>query len=71
MTQRLNIDGPTVDLNNDRTVCIGYYEDANGRVVGRFAVPPGQHTVPDAVVSLKFVSSLADLPPIDDHYRNQ
>ncbi len=69
MTQTITIDGPTLDLDDGSTVCIGYYEDAEGRVVDRFAVPPGTHSVPAAVDSIEFVRSLDDLPQINERYR--
>ena len=71
MTQTITIDGTTVERQDGSTVCIGYYEDADGKVVSGFAVPSGEYEVPDAVDSLQYVDSMADIPDIHADYRAQ
>ena len=66
----ITIDGPTVERDDDKTVCLGYYEDDEGRVWSRFALPPGDYEVDDVVSSVEYVESLDDLPLVDDHYRD-
>lgn len=54
MTRTITIDPPG----------IGYYEDADGNVLARFDLPPGEHEVADAVANVVYVESRADLPAV-------
>jgi hypothetical protein len=63
------VDGPTTTRDDGSTVCIGYGEDVNGRVTGRFALPQGHDwDAPDATESMTYVGSMAELPDVDDEY---
>lgn len=66
----ITIDGPTIDREDGSTVCVGYYTDAEGRVVSRFALPPGEYDVDAAVEGVEYVDALGDLPPANEHYRS-
>ncbi len=67
----VTIDGPTVAKDDGTEVCLGYYEDADGRVVSRFSVPSGEYEVPNAVESVVYVNLTDDLPPINSHYKSE
>ncbi|QCW02786.1 hypothetical protein [Natrinema pallidum] len=70
-TKTITIDGPTVDRSDGSTVCIGYYEDNQGRVISRFALPPGEHSVTEKVDNIKYLDSMDDLSnyPVDDAHK--
>jgi len=66
------IDGQTTTRDDGSTVCIGYGEDVDGNVTGRFAVPKGHDwDAPDATETLKFVSSMDALPVVHSEYKTQ
>lgn len=70
--RRVSIDGPVVKRDDGSKVCIGYYEDEQGRVVNRFALPPGDHEVDETVDNVRYVDSMEELSehPVDDKYKH-
>ena len=48
---------------------IGYFEDAEGRVVDRVTVEPGEHEAGDPRETFVECDSIDDCPPVDDHYQ--
>ena len=66
------IDGPEVERADGTVRCIGYGIDSESRVTGRFALPNGHEwDVPESTESVEYVESMDELPPKDDHYRNE
>ena len=68
---KITIDGPEVERVDGTVRCIGYGEDSDGRVTGRFALPNGHEwDAPESTEAVEYVESMDDLPPKDDHYNN-
>jgi len=68
----IEIDGPEVTRGDGTVRCIGYGEDGEGRVTGRFALPSGAvWDAPDGTKAVEFVDAMADLPSINDQYRRE
>ena len=68
----ITIDGPEVERADGTVRCIGYGLDADAKVTGRFALPEGyEWDAPDQTERVEYVESMDDLPPLDDHYRDE
>ena len=66
------IDGPEIERADGTNRCIGYGVDEEKRVTGRFALPKeSEWDAPDGTESVEYVEYMDDLPPVDDHYREQ
>ena len=67
----ITIDGHEVTRDDGTVRCIGYGEDKDEKVTGRFALPKGDEwDAPEATEGVHYVDTLDDLPPINDEYRN-
>jgi len=65
-------DGPTTTRDDGSTVCIGYGEDADSKVTGRFALPKGEDwDAPDATESVEFVDGMDALPDVHSDYKTE
>lgn len=71
--KKITIDGPIIERGDGSKVCIGYYEDDQGRVIDRFSVPPGEYKVPKAVENIEYLNSMAELSnhPINEEYKSE
>jgi len=69
---KIEVNGPEIKRDDGTVRCIGYGEDSEGRVTGRFALPQGHEwDAPDATQQLQYVDAMDQLPSIDGSYQDQ